>query len=260
MNKTHKYVGSRRLARLTYAAGLLGLALALTLGLTGGVAVAAPLAATAPGLGAAAGFSALGKAGVTNTGNSVLSGLVGADSSITGFPPGSAAGQVLAPDVNQAEADALTADLALTAQAGTATPTGPDLTGLTLIPGVYSVGAALLPGQLTLDGPGVYVFLASALTSSGSVSLINGASPCDVFWHVDSGATLTGGAFVGTIIAGTSITFGEGVSLNGRALALTGNVTLINNNIFGPSCGQAGPDAPESSSAAHVSVSYVCVD
>src|SRR5688572_10856251 len=150
---------TRRLASLAHAAGLGSLVLALALGMTGGVALAAPLAASAPGLGAAASFSVLGKAGVTNTGNSVLAGNVGADSSITGFPPGSAAGQVLAPDVNQAEADALTADLALTAQAGTATPTGPNLTGLTLTPGVYSVGAALLPGQLTLDGPGVYVFL-----------------------------------------------------------------------------------------------------
>ncbi len=231
----------RRLARRAHAAGVVSLALALALapGLGGGVARAAPLFATAPGLGAAASFSVMGMAGVTNDGNSVLSGNVGADLSITGFPPGITAAQVFAPDVDQAQADALSADLALTAQAGDATPTGPNLTGLTLVPGTYSVGAALLPGQLTLDGPGVYVFLATALTSSGSVSLINGARPCDVFWHVDSGAALTGGAFVGTIIAGTSITFGEGVSLDGRALALTGNVTLINNAISGPGCAQA---------------------
>ncbi len=232
----------RRWAQAAQATGLVSLVLALVLGSAGRVALAAPLAATAPGLGAAASYSVLGKAGVTNDGNSVLAGNVGADlgTAITGFPPGTAAGIVFAPDVNQAEADALSADLALTAQAGDATPAGPNLTGLTLIPGVYNVGSALLPGQLTLDGPGVYIFLASDLTSSGSVSLINGASPCDVFWHVTAGAALTGGAFVGTIIAGTSVTFGNGVSLDGRALALTGNVTLINNHIFGPSCGLAG--------------------
>ena len=200
--------------------------LAIALSLTKGVAFAAPLAATAPGLGEAASYSVLGKAGVTNTGNSVLSGNVGADSSITGFPPGSAAAQILAPAVNQAEADASTADLALTAQAGGATNAGPDLTGANLVPGVYSVGSALLSGALTLNGPGVYIFLADALTSSGSVSLINGATACNVFWHVTSSASITGGSFVGTIIAGTSITFGDAVTLDGRALALTGNVTL----------------------------------
>jgi hypothetical protein len=205
---------------------------------------ARPLAATAPTLGAAASFSVLGKAGVTNTGNTVLSGSVGADSSITGFPPGSMGGtKLVAPAVNGAEADALTADGALTAQ-GPGTPAGPNLTGATLVPGVYSVGSALLPGTLTLNGAGVYIFLVSSnLTSSGTVSLTNGAAACNVFWHVTSSAAISGGAFVGTIIAGTSITFGNAASLNGRALALTGNVTLINNSISGPNCAAAAPAA-----------------
>ena len=232
---------------------LASLILTFMLSLTGGITQAAPLAATAPGLGSAAVFSVLGKAGVTNTGNSVLSGNVGADSSITGFPPGIAGGQILAPDVNGAEADASTADLALTAQAGDATPAGPDLTGATLVPGVYSIGSALLSGVLTLDGSGVYIFLADALTASGSVSLINGASACNVFWHVTSGAAITGGSFVGTIIAGTSITFGDSASLDGRALALTGNVTLINNAIFGPTCAAVPTETPSAISTTGVS-------
>jgi Ice-binding-like len=145
----------------------------------------------------------------------------------------------VAPAVNGAEADALTADGALTAQ-GPGTLAGPNLTGATLVPGVYSVGAALLPGTLTLSGAGVYIFLvSSSLTTSGSVSLTNGAAACNVFWHVTTNAAITGGAFVGTIIAGTSITVGNAASLNGRALALTGNVTLINNSISGPSCAAA---------------------
>lgn len=247
----------RRMSRLAYLAGLISLSLAFAPLWAGGVALAAPLAATAPNLGAAANYSALGKAGVTNAGNSVLAGSVGADSigTITGFPPGIAGGGlVVAPEVNQAQADALTADLALTAQAGSAIPAGPNLTGVTLVPGVYSLGAALLPGVLTLDGPGVYVFLASQLTSSGSVSLINGATACNVFWRVDSAATLVGGSFAGTIIAGTNVTLGDGVSLAGRALALTANVTLINNTITAPDC------AAPPSGAAHVSVSYACTD
>lgn len=219
---------------------------------------AAPFAAPqrAPGLGAAGSFSVLGKAGVTNSGDSVLSGDVGADNpaSITGFPPGTVGGSIVsAPAVNGAEADAQAAYLALTAMAP-GTVVGPNLTGLTLHPGVYSVGNALLPGELTLDGQGTYIFLmSSGLTASGDVTLINGASPCDVFWQVTSSAAIQAGSFVGTIIANTSITFGDGVRLNGRALALTGNVTLINNSISGPNCsgGSGGK-------AAHVSVTYGC--
>ena len=237
MNKTNHKPG--HWAGIINATGLVCLALAIVLNLTTGVAMAAPQAASAPGMGAAAAFSVLGKAGVTNTGPSVLSGNVGADSSIMGFPPGSAVGSVLAPAVNGPEADASTADLALTAQASAAASAGPNLTGVTLVPGVYDVGSALLPGQLTLDGPGVYVFLASALTVSGNVNMINGASACNVFWHVTSAATITGGSFAGTIIAGTSVTFGDAASLDGRAIALTGSVTLINNSISGPSCAAA---------------------
>ncbi len=247
MRKNRKINKPRRLSSFIFAAGIVSLALAFALSMTGGGVQAAPLSATAPGLGAAASYSVLGKAGVTNTGNSVLSGNVGADGadSITGFPPGTAGGTVVAPEVNGAEADASTADLALTAQAGDASPAGPDLTGLTLTPGVYSVGSALLSGVLTLDGPGVYIFLvASDLNSSGSVTLTNGAMACDVFWHVTSSAAISGGSFVGTIIANTSITFGDSVSLDGRALALTGNVTLINDTISGPTCAAASTEIP----------------
>lgn len=220
-------------------------------------ASAAPLASTrlSIGLGNAGSFSVLGKAGVTNTGNSVISGNVGADNpgSITGMGTATIGGSILtAPAVNGAEADAQAAFLALQSM-GPGTSIGVDPTG-PLHPGVYSVGALNLTGELTLDGKGSYVFLmASSLTSSGSINFINGASPCDVFWQVTSNAALVGGSFAGTIIAGTSVTFGNGVALDGRALALTGNVTLINNSISGPTCsgGSGG-------GAAHASVVYAC--
>src|SRR5512140_766648 len=70
---------------------------------------AAPLAAPnlGIGLGAAGSYSVIGKVGVTNAGNSVLSGNVGADNpaAITGFPPGIVGGSIVsAPAVNGAEA------------------------------------------------------------------------------------------------------------------------------------------------------------
>jgi type VI secretion system secreted protein VgrG len=120
-----------------------------------------------------------------------------------------------------------------------------NLGGRTLVAGTYrSTGA--LTGTLTLNGGGVYIFqMPSTLVtaSSSRVVLANGAQPCDVFWQVTSSATLGSATrFVGTIMAQASITMVTGATLNGRALALTGAVTLDTNRIIQPSgCGYAVP-------------------
>jgi hypothetical protein len=259
----HKY---RRLASLAYSAGVVCLALTFALTMAGGVSQAAGLAATAPGLGEAATYSVLAATSVTCTGATVTTGKVGVSpgTSITGFDsntPCTAGGGTHSNDASaiQAHAAASTADGALTGQ-GPGTPIPPGLDGQNLVPGVYNTGAALLSGGvLTLNGAGVYIFLVSSsltVQPGSSVNMIGGAAPCNVFWHVGSAAILTGGAFVGTIIAGTQVTFGNGASLNGRALALTANVTLINNQIFGPDCGAAGANATPQPS--YVDVSYPC--
>ena len=75
-----------------------------------------------------------------------------------------------------------------------------------------------------------------------NVAFINGADPCEVFWDVGSAATLNGITFVGTVFAGTSVPIGSG-NLIGRAVALTGNVTLAGpvNNVGGCSALAAAP-------------------
>jgi hypothetical protein len=112
--------------------------------------------------------------------------------------------------------------------------TGTDLGGLTLVPGVYCFSSsAMLTGTLTLDGGGdanaQWVFqIGSTLTTAtnSSVLLINGAVNCNVFWQIGSSATIqTGTTFVGNIMALTSITL-DGGTLNGRALARNGAVTI----------------------------------
>jgi hypothetical protein len=112
--------------------------------------------------------------------------------------------------------------------------TGTDLGGLTLVPGVYCFSSsALLTGTLTLDGQGdanaQWVFqIGSTLTTAtnATVSLINGAVNCNVFWQIGSSATIqTNNTFVGNIMALTSITLDGGI-LNGRALARNGAVTI----------------------------------
>ena len=124
-------------------------------------------------------------------------------------------------------------------------PMLPALGGESLTPGVYNAGAANLTGTLTLNGPGLYVFQATALTTASgpgasAVSLINGATACDVWWQVGSSATIgTFSAMQGNILALTSITIGTSASLQGRALARNGTVTLDSNNITACSGGTA---------------------
>jgi hypothetical protein len=115
---------------------------------------------------------------------------------------------------------------------------------------VYNSGSSIgLTGTLTLDAEGdpnaVFVFQAgsSLITASGStVSLINGAQACNVFWQVGSSATLgTNSTFSGTILALTSITATTGSTITGRILARNGAVTLDTNSITTPVCAAAPP-------------------
>ena len=210
--------------------------------LAAGSLLAAPLAlsAQAPvGLGTAGNFAVLAGSTVTNTGPSVISGSVGLapGSAVTGFPPGiviAGTTQVANGVALQAKNDLVTAYNDAAGRSSTATVSG-DLAGRTLTPGVYTSASSLgLSGQLTLDAQGnpsaVFVFQAgsSLIVGSGSeINLIGGAQACNVYWQVGSSATIgTSSAFVGNILALTSITMTTGATLQGSALARNGAVTL----------------------------------
>jgi hypothetical protein len=210
----------------------------------------ASASATAQSLGTAANFAVLGATpSVTNTGPTVVTGSVGVwpAASITGFPPGlivPGTGNFHAGDAvaQQAQADTTAAYLALAGMVSTPIP--PALGGQVLTPGVYNAGAADLTGTLTLNGPGLYVIQTTALTTASgpgasSVVLINGATACNVFWQVGSSATIgTFSAMQGNILALTSITIATSATLQGRALARNGTVTL-DSNVITP-CGLPG--------------------
>ena len=206
---------------------------------------------------------------VTNTGPSWITGQVGVapGSAVTGFPPGTSGVQ------HKADAVAGIAKTDLTAAYLNAGPppapgteacpgannfTGVNLGGKTLVPGVYCQDVApTLTGTLTLNGSGVYIFQigttaapTTLVTAAGAPSapaarvvLIGGASPCQVFWRVTSSATIdTYTTFVGNIMALTSISMNTGATLNGRALAQNGAVTLQTNRIIqAAGCGYAAP-------------------
>ncbi|MEX1654878.1 ice-binding family protein [Streptomyces pseudovenezuelae] len=210
-------------------------------------------------------YGVLGGATVTNTGPTVVEGLnvgVSPGAAITGFPPG----EVTPPGtLHRADAHAGQAKIELATAYNQAA--GQSLTdavyndaphefgGQTLRAGLYRANSsARITGTLTLDAQGnpdaVWVFqIGSTLTTAAensTVSLVNGASPCNVFWQVGSSATLgTHTSFVGTILANTSISATTGATINGRLLADAGGtgdgaVTLDTNRIFLGPCGTGG--------------------
>ncbi len=244
--------------RATRAAGFTLLAVAaaiISLPFLAGGADAA-IVSTVP-LATAANYAVLGGSTVTNTGGTVLDGSLGLwpGPAISGFPPG----LVLPPGTTdtgnavaqQAQSDLTTAYVDAAGRPVDQTTTA-DLADLVLGGGVYagpSHGALGLTGPLVLDGANdpntVFIFQtdSSLITASGStVSLINGAQECNVFWQVGSSATLgTGSTFVGNVMALTSITVTNGVTVHGRALARNGAVTLDDDVFTEPSCALGPP-------------------
>jgi len=158
----------------------------------------------------------------------------------------------------KALADATTAFNTLKGLPAGSDPGAGQLGGLTLAPAVYTSasGSFLITGSdLTLDAKGdanaVWVFqMASTLTVGApgaprSVILSGGAQAKNVYWQVGSAATINaagGGTMVGTIIASTAVSFStvgnnlpaQVVTLNGRAMALTASVTMVNTVINVP--------------------------
>ncbi len=200
-------------------------------------------------LGTAAFYSVLaGTPAVTNTGATTIDRDVGIHpaTSVTGFPPGIVGGTIHAGDAVALQAKSDLTAAYLVAASAPVTATHATLGGQTLVGGVYNSGIATLDltGTLTLDGQNdpssVWIFQAqSDLTtaSTSSVVFVNGGSPCNVFWQVTSSAALgSGSSFVGTILALTSITLANGVTVQGRALARNGDVTLINDTFITSNC------------------------
>lgn len=209
---------------------------------------AAVAAQSQVGLGTAGSFGVLAGTTVTNTGPTTINGNLGVypGTAVTGFPPGTVNGTIHAADAvaQQAQTDLVKAYDDAAARGPAVTVAG-DLAGRTLTAGVYRSSTSLgLTGTLTLDAQGdanaVFIFQAgSTLTTAAAsrVALINGAQSCNVFWQVGSSAMLgAGSTFNGSILALTSISLDDSVTLDGRALARNGAVTLINDTITVSAC------------------------
>jgi LPXTG-motif cell wall-anchored protein len=199
------------------------------------------------GLGTAGSFAVLAGSGITNTGATTITGDVGTfpTPSETGF------GSITLHGTNH-HGDAVTkgAKTDLTTAYNDAAGRKPvtsvavELGGTTLTPGVYGSPTFGLTGTLTLNAQGnpnaQFIFQASStiITASNSrVVLINGAQACNVVWQIGSSATFnTDTAFVGNVLAHTSISALTGATFKGRLLARVGAVTLDHNTITRANC------------------------
>jgi uncharacterized repeat protein (TIGR01451 family)/LPXTG-motif cell wall-anchored protein len=211
------------------------------------------------GLGTTSSFAVLAGSTITNTGPTTINGSAGGDVGLypgTDFP--GRADVTLSGAVHLADSVASVAkDDLVTAYDDAAgrtpvTTIATELGGRTLKPGVYDSGSGTfhITGTLTLDAEGnpnaVFVFkTASTLitASNSSISLVNGARFCRVFWKVGSSATLgTNSHFVGHIFALTSIAAQTGATVQGQLLARNGAVTLDTNTITNGLCAEvSGP-------------------
>jgi hypothetical protein len=247
--KTQPHISTRFLA----AGSALMLAAAV---LVGGLAASAAGPTTVP-LGTASSFAVLAGSGITNTGSTVVNGDIGSfpTTTISGFPPGLVNGTNHGGDaVTQGAKNDLVTAYSNAAGKTPVTTVPTELAGSTLTGGTYSAASGTfgLTGNLTLNGGGdstsVWVFqMASTLTTAtgSSVTLIGGAQSCNVFWQVGSSATLGGSTtFRGNILALTSITLVTGATIDGRALARNGAVTLDTNTITPSTCAAAPTPTP----------------
>jgi hypothetical protein len=130
-----------------------------------------------------------------------------------------------------------------------------ELGGTTVVAGVYdsastTFGITAGAGPLVIDGQNdpssVFIFQAGFngtglnVGPGSTVSLVNGAQACNVFWRVDTANIDTTANFKGSILALNSITVANGATIEGRLLARNGNVTLINDTITVPTCTTTG--------------------
>jgi len=216
-------------------------------------------------LGTAGNFVILAKTGVSTTGTTAIVGNVGlspaAETFLTGFSQTRDAtnvfatsslvtGKLYAADMAPpTPTDMTTAigdmQIAFTDAAGRVLPDftelgAGDISGMTLVPGLYKWGTGLtITTGVTLSGGAndVWIFqIAGDLTVANGaiVTLSGGAQAKNIFWQVSGQATLgTTSDFKGIILCQTQIVLETGATLNGRALAQTA-VTLDANAVTQP--------------------------
>jgi len=234
---------------------------------TTAAAATGPAAGPAPvNLGTAGNFVILAKTGVSTTGTTAVVGNIGvspvAASYITGFSliadstntfstSSVVTGKLYASDYATPTPAVMTAAVsdmqtAFTDAAGRTTPDftelgAGDISGMTLVPGLYKWGTGVSVSNVgvTLTGGAndVWIFQVAGdlgVSNSAMVTLQGGAQAKNIFWQVSGQATLgTAADFKGIILSQTLVSLNTGAKMTGRALAQTA-VTLNATAITAP--------------------------
>lgn len=244
------------------------LAIVFMLGLSGPIATKAVGSTTTVNLGSTSTFAILaGTPDITDAGNfSTITGNVGlspATGAGIGLLSSQVTGTIYAVDGAGPAGSVNNPSLLTTAKndlknayddasgRGLGTTIATELGGQTLTSGVYSSASTTFQitagsGALVLDGQNdpssVFIFEMNSgstglIVGPGStVSLINDASACNIFWRVNTATINTTAVFKGNILALTQITVANGATIEGRLLARNANVTLDDDVIDIPTC------------------------
>jgi len=216
-------------------------------------------------LGTAGDFVILTKTGITTTGTTAIVGSIGVSpivaTSMTGFgliadstntfsTSSLVTGKIYAADYAPPTPTKMTTaisdmETAYTDAAGRISPDftelgGGDISGKTLLPGLYKwgTGVSITNGVTLAGGPNdVWIFQMAGdlnVNNGAIVTLLGGAQAKNIFWQVSGQAVFGTTADVkGIILSQTLVSMNTGATLSGRALAQTA-VTLIANTITAP--------------------------
>lgn len=202
-------------------------------------------------LGTAANFVLFTSSGsVDNLNTSTFTGNLGTNlGSFTGFATSTVNGFMYAANAitAQASTDLIAAYNQIKAVAVTNSTHANAFGAETLFAGVYAVaGAGSVGGTLVLDAQGnvnaVFIFkIGGAFTTGASsvISLINGASACNVYWVAEGAISLAASTIMkGTMIANNAAnSMGASCTLEGRMFSTTGALSTTSVTANLPVCG-----------------------
>ncbi len=176
-----------------------------------------------------------------NLGATSITGNIGTNvGAFTGFPPGNVIGETHIADAISLQVS-IDLDIAysfmtsLTCDTTIGTSLG---SNQILPPHVYCIsGISTLTGNLTLDAKGdpnaLFIFKMDAAFSTAifsTITLINSASVCNIFWQINGACILgEGSLFKGNLIANGAISLLEASTVHGKTLSRAGAIDLHNN-------------------------------
>ena len=219
-----------------------------------GLAIPTSSAAISPvTLGSSNNFGLIAGGGLTNSGQSTLTG----DLALTPVISYIDAGLLTVKGAYHfGDSAALSAQSAATAAYGLAASESPsvvipaELAGQTLLPGIYTNVAGLsVNGTVNLDAQNnssaMFVLQTPLALTTGVVShinLLNGAQACNVYWQVGTTSSIGAGAdFKGNLLGKGNFVSATGSIIQGRVFIGQGSVVLNTTQITRPACNKDVP-------------------